>query len=444
MFYKEGLKMFSKPPFLDDMNLNTRTLLPGILLAIFSSLLASQILLGVDTHKFPDTDWPNWRGPNHNGIAHPGQKPPIHFSATKNVLWKAKVPGRGHGTPIVVGNKVTLMTADQKKQVQSVIAYNRSTGQQSWKTDVHSGGFMRHNKKASQANGSLSCDGDRIFFNFPNGDGAWTTALGLDDGKIIWQTRITDYVVHQGYGSTPFVYKHLLIVAADNKKAGAIAALDRTNGRVIWKNDRPRKPNYPSPVVFNIGGRDQLVLTGCDLVTSLDPLTGKKFWEFEGATTECVATTVTDGQRIFTSGGYPKNHISAVEADGSGKVTWQNNIRVYVPSMIAKDGFLYAVTDAGIAICWNSATGEQMWKGRLGGTFSASPTLVGKNIYAVNETGAFFVFKASPKVFEIVVRNQLGNAVFASPVICDSRIYQRIAFRNGGRRQEMLFCLGEK
>ena len=303
---------------------------------------------------------------------------------------------------------------------------------------------MRHNKKASQANGSLSCDGERVFLNFPNSDGAWTTALGLKDGKIIWQRRITDYVVHQGYGSTPFVYKHLLIVAADNKRAGAIAALDRTNGKIIWKNDRPTKPNYPSPVVFNMDGRDQLILTGCDLVTSLDPLTGKKFWEFSGATTECVATTVTDGQRIFTSGGYPKNHISAVEADGSGKVTWQNNIRVYVPSMIAKDGFLYAVTDAGIAICWNSATGEQMWKGRLGGTFSASPTLVGKNIYAVNETGAFFVFKASPKAFEVLARNQLGNAVFASPVICDSRIFQRIAFRNGGKLQEMLFCLGEK
>ena len=356
------------------------SLLPGILLAIFSCLRASSIAKGDDSHKFPDTDWPNWRGPSHNGIANAGQKPPIHFSATRNVVWKAKVPGRGHGTPIVVGNKVILLTADEQKKVQSVIAYNRSTGQQSWETDVHAGGFMRHNKKASQANGSLSCDGERVFFNFPNSDGAWTTALGLKDGRIIWQRRITDYVVHQGYGSTPFVYKHLLIVAADNKRAGAIAALDRTNGKIIWKNDRPTKPNYPSPVVFNMDGRDQLILTGCDLVTSLDPLSGKKFWEFPGATTECVSTTVTDGNRIFTSGGYPKNHISAVETDGSGKVTWRNNIRVYVPSMIVKDGFLYAVTDAGIAICWNSATGEQMWKDRLGGTFSASPTLVGENI----------------------------------------------------------------
>lgn len=386
-------------------------------------------------------DWPGWRGQSRNGIASPGQSPPLKFSARENVVWKAAVPGRGHGTPIVVGGKVILLTADEKPEVQSVVAYDRADGRQLWKTDVHTGGFMRHNKKASQANGSLASDGRHLFFNFPNRDAAWTTALDLD-GRKVWQTRITDYVVHQGYGSTPFLYKGLVIVAADNKKAGAVAALERASGKIIWKVQRPLKPNYPSPVVFNVGGRDQLFLTGCDLVTSLDPLTGKKLWEIPGATTECVATTVTDGHRIFTSGGYPKNHVSAVEADGSGKVAWRNNIRVYVPSMIARGGYLYAVTDAGIATCWNSATGETMWKGRLGGTFSASLVLVGDHLFAVNEAGQFFVFKADPKSFNVVARNQLGDEAFASPVICGSRIYQRVALRKAGKRQEMLFCIG--
>ncbi len=118
-------------------------------------------------------------------------------------------------------------------------------------------------------------------------------------------------------------------------------------------------------------------MTGCDLVTSLDPLTGNTNWEVEGATTECVTSTITDGQHIFTSGGYPKNHMSAVKADGSKQLVGENKERVYVPSLLIKDGYLYGVLDAGIAMCWEAATGKEMWKERLGGNYSASPVLVG-------------------------------------------------------------------
>ena len=116
------------------------------------------------------------------------------------------------------------------------------------------------------------------------------------------------------------------------------------------------KTQLPLPVIFRLQGKEQLILTGCDLVTSLDPSTGQLNWEFDGATTECVSTPVTDGIHIFTSGGYPTNHVSAMRADGTGEVVWKNKTRVYVPSMIIKDGHLYAATDGGIGYCWNSAT----------------------------------------------------------------------------------------
>jgi len=184
-----------------------------------------------------------------------------------------------------------------------------------------------------------------------------------------------------------------------------------------------------------------LVLAGCDLVTSLDPVTGKKLWEIPGATTECVTTTVTDGTHVFSSGGWPKNHVSAVRADGSGKIAWRNNVRVYVPSMIVRDGYLYGVADAGIAYCWKSDTGKEMWKGRLGGTFSASLTLVNDRLYAANEAGECFVFEASTKGFNLIAKNQLGDEIFATPVICGNRLYQRVAHRDGLKRQEMLYCI---
>ena len=113
-------------------------------------------------------------------------------------------------------------------------------------------------------------------------------------------------------------------------------------GGVIWSHERPKFPNYPSPVVYNLFGKDQMLMSGCDLVTSLNPLTGNVLWEIEGSTTECVVTMVTDGERAFTGGGYPRNHTVAVRADGSGKIAWQNSMRIYVPSMIVKNGHLYA------------------------------------------------------------------------------------------------------
>src|SRR5205814_107416 len=151
-----------------------------------------------------------------------------------------------------------------------------------------------------------------------------------------WQTKITDYVLHQGFGSSPAVYQSLVIVSADNKGTGVIAGLNRVTGKIVWKQERPKTPNYTSPIILRVDDREQLLFTGCDLVTSFDPLTGKKLWEIGGSTTECVTSTVTDGQLIFTSGGYPKNHLSAVRADGSGKIVWENKTRVYVPSLLVR------------------------------------------------------------------------------------------------------------
>ncbi len=390
---------------------------------------------------FAATDWPCWRGVNHDGHADPNQSPPTQWSRDKNVVWRVPVPGRGHSSPIVLGDRVFLTTADEKEQVQSVLCFDRATGKQVWKTDVHRGGFTIKNKKASLASASVATDGERLFVNFPNSKALFTTALDLD-GKQLWQTKITDYEEHQGYGSSPMLYESLVLVAADNKGGGAIAGLNRTDGEIVWRHDRPKKPNYASPIVLRADDRDQLVFTGCDLVSSFDPLSGKKLWEIDGATTECVTSTVTDGKLVFTSGGYPDNHVSAVRADGSGEVAWRNNTRVYVPSMLLKDGFLYAVTDAGVAVCWQAATGKEQWKHRLGGTFTSSPVLVGQSIYAINEGGKAFVFAADSREFKSLGGGQLGDEVFTTPTICGNYVYLRVAENADAGRQEVLYCLG--
>ncbi len=395
---------------------------------------------GID---LPRTDWPWWRGPARDGTADPEQTPPLNFSASENVIWKADIPGRGYGSPTVVGQRVFLATCDEESGSQSLLCFDRDTGEKLWATQVHASGAMRKNNKSTGASSTPACDGERVFISFPNDGGLHTTALGLD-GEILWRQRVSDYVVHQGYGASPVLYQGLVIVAADNKGGGALAGLDAKTGEVVWRRERFLKPNYPTPCLLHVAGKDQLILVGCDMVISYDPLTGETNWETEGATTECVTSTVTDGNLVYTSGGYPKNHMSAIKADGSKQVVWENKERLYVPSLVIKGGYLFGVLDEGIAMCWQADSGKQMWKARLGGTFSSSPVLVGDNVFVTNEAGEFFVFRASPSEFKQLAKNQLGEEVLATPTIVGGRIYHRVAHRDeSGQRQEMLYCLGQ-
>ena len=389
----------------------------------------------------PATDWPAWRGPTRDGIAAPGQTPPVQWSETENILWKVPIPGRGHGSPTVVGNRIYLATADPDKRNQYVLCLDRGNGKLVWQTEVHNGqADPGKQSNSSAASSTVACDGTRLFINFLNAGAVHTTALDLD-GKVLWQRKICDYVTHQGFASSPVLHESLVVVSADHRGGGAIAGLDRNTGQIIWAVSRPQLPNYTSPSIVQANGRTQMVLAGCNLITSLDPATGRKLWELNGSTEECVGSVVTDGVRVFAGGGYPKNHTVAVVADGSGQIAWQNTARVYVPSMIAKAGHLYAVMDAGVAACWKSDTGEEMWKERLGGDFFTSPVMVGDRMYASNAVGKTFVFEATPRNFKLLAQNQLGDEAYASPTICGSRIYLRIAKR-GENRQEFLYCVG--
>jgi outer membrane protein assembly factor BamB len=391
----------------------------------------------------PAADWPGWRGPTHDGLAAPGQTPPVDWSETNNILWKTRLLGAGHGSPTVVGNHIYLAIAEKAKPSQSVLCLDRETGKVVWKTEVHGGQpDPGHQSNSSAASSTVACDGQQLFINFLNNGAVHTSALDLN-GKLLWQTKVCDFITHQGFGSSPVLYESLVLVSADHRGGGVLASLDRASGRIVWSVPRPKIPNYTSPAVVQANGRPQMVIAGCKLITSLDPATGKKLWEIDGSTEECVTTMASDGVRVFASGGYPRNHTVSVMADGSGKIAWQNNARFYVPSPIVKEGHVYGILDAGLAVCWKSDTGQELWKERLGGDFFSSPVMVGDRIYASNVRGKTFVFEASPTRFKILAENQLGDEAYATPAICGSRIYLRVA-KHGQDREEFLYCIGSK
>jgi outer membrane protein assembly factor BamB len=415
---------------------------PGALLVLLCAVAATASVSAANPTVNPAKDWPEWRGPTRDGIAAPDQVLPVDWNETNNVLWKVQISGKGHGSPTVVGERIYLPAAEIAPASQTMLCFERTTGKLLWQTKVHSGqpDAGKH-PNSTAASSTVACDGRRLFINFLNQGAVHTSALDLD-GRVLWQRKICDYVTHQGFGSSPVLYESLVLVSADHRGGGVLAALDRTSGQIVWSVPRPKIANYTTPAIVQANGRTQMVLGGCNLITSLDPATGKKLWEMNGSTEECVTTAVSDGVRIFTSGGYPRNHTVSVVADGSGQIAWQKNIRLYVPSPILKDGHIFAVLDGGIAVCWKSDTGEELWKERLAGDFYASPVMAGDRMYASNVRGRTFVFEATPKNFKIIAQNQLGDEAYATPTICGNRIYLRVA-KQGDKRREYLYCIGD-
>jgi outer membrane protein assembly factor BamB len=404
--------------------------------SLFMLLLAARLAA-----QPASADWPGWRGPTADGQAAAGQKVPVKWSETENVVWRTPLRGRGHSSPTVVGNRIFLTTADLVRQEQVVLCLDRTTGKLLWETVAHRANLaIGNHRNSSPAASSVAWDGERLYVNFPNDRAIHTTALDAS-GTILWQRRVSDFVMHQGFGSSPVVHQSLVIVSADHRGGGKIAALDSRTGRVVWEHERPKIANYMSPAVITAAGRTQLVIAGCNLITSLDPLTGKRLWEIEGSTEECVVTPVTDGRRVFVSGGYPRSNTTAVEADGSGRIAWQNGLRVYVPSMLVRDSHVFAVMDAGQAVCWKSDTGEEVWRQKVDKDFYASPVMVGDHIYVTSLRGLTSVFEATPRQFKLIAQNKLGDEALASPSICGHRLYLRSA-KTGDTPQDFLWCIG--
>jgi outer membrane protein assembly factor BamB len=392
-----------------------------------------------------DRDWPWWRGPSRSGIAPASASPPTHFSETDNVVWKSPIPGRGHSSPVIVGDRIYLTTADDAKQTQSVVAYELTSGEQLWTTETSRGGFPGNiHSKNTHATPTVACDGERLFAAFFHHETVQATALDLDGNKL-WQITAGPFNPQRyeyGYAPSPVIYRGLVIIAAEYDGNSFLAAFNRADGKEIWRTKRPENISYSTPSIAHVGGRDQLLISGADQVASYDPNSGKLLWSVKGTTAATCGTVVWDGDTVFASGGYPGSETIAIAADGSGNVLWRNNQRCYEQSMLAADGHLYALTGNGVVYCWRASDGEEMWNTRLGGPVSASPVLAGGHIYWANEKGTMFVFKPNPERFELVARNELGTDSFASPAVSGNRLFLRVAFRSGAKRDEFLYCLG--
>lgn len=397
--------------------------------------------------KLTEQDWPWWRGPDRNGAAAVDAQLPTRFGSDENVIWKSPIPGRGHSSPIVVGSQVFLATADEANQKHSVLCFDFASGEQLWSREISQGGFPRENHpKNTEASPTIACDGERLFVTFFHHKQVVLSALDLK-GETVWEKVVGAFnpqMYKYGYAPSPVLYEDKVIVSAEYDGPSGIVAYSRKDGSVLWKLQRSPSITFSSPVIANVAGKDQLMLSGAQVVTSYDPKTGKGLWQVPGTTAATCGTMVWNGDVVFASGGYPKPETIAIRADGSRRVVWKNKKKCYEQSMIVVDGYLYGLTDRGVLYCWRCGDGQEMWRERLSGPVSASPIYAGGHIYWANEAGTVYVFKPNPRKFDLVAENRLGNEAFASPAVSQNRLLFRIAEGRGSARQEFLVCIGNR
>ena len=224
-------------------------------------------------------DWLQWRGPNRNGTASSQESPPVKWDLETHVLWKSKVPGRGHSSPTLVKGNIFLTTADESRQVQSILCFDRQSGKQLWRKPIHQGKFAKQiHKKNTHASPTIASDGKAIYVVFNRDSSVFLSKLDLD-GKLLWQIKAGRFEPHYkfGFAASPTVFESSIIVSSESEKVGFLAAYDLQTGKEKWRTPR-LKTTYSSPIVANVGGKPQLLLSGNQAVTAFDPRQGTILW----------------------------------------------------------------------------------------------------------------------------------------------------------------------
>ncbi len=404
--------------------------------------LAIVLVLGVAgvVHALAE-NWPQWRGPRGDGTSLETNLP-VHWSATSNVAWKVEVPGTGHASPIVWGDRVFTVSALPDTEERVLQCFERATGKALWQRAVIRSPFERMHPLNSHASSTPSTDGERVFTAFLDVREVVVSAHDFA-GRQQWQVRPGPFSSVHGFCSSPVLFQDKVIVNCDHDGDGYIVALARSDGRELWRIPRPNHTrSYCTPTMFEVGGRTQMVLSGTKCVTGYDPRDGRRLWIIDGPTEQFVASMVFNqrAKLFFMTGGFPDHHLLAIRPDGTGDITqthivWRHNRASYVsyvPSPIAEGDYFLVVSDPGYACCFEAATGRLTWQEKLGEHHASLVSAQGR-VYFLSDEGVTTVVEPGA-AFAAVARNEIDEKCFASPALSQGQIFLR--------SDRHLWCLG--
>ena len=426
------------------------------------------LLLIISATTTVRSDWPQWRGPDGTGIA--SDTAPTEWDKETNIAWRSEIRGLGVSSPIVIGNLVVVTSQVGFAEIRSgthptlaqnenadkplggsrqhggdqveflVEAFNRQSGLLEWEYSLEARGTLASvHEKHNLASPSPVSDGERIYAVFATGQ---TVALAVD-GREVWTRHLGEeygtFQIVWGHSSSPTIYRDLLILQCDHSAASYtdkpsdayLLALDNTTGEERWKGDRGSDlMSYSTPVVIPGTAGDELIVNSSQRLDAYDPLTGAHLWHTGGPNSFPVpVATHADGD-IYASRGHRSGPYMKIRTGGRGDIS-QTHVDWHVPtgapyvsSILYYDGLIYMANGTGVFTCIAAENGTQVWRERLGGTYSASPVAAGDYIYFFSETGEAIVLAAGREPL-VVARNNLGNRILASPAISDQRLFVR-------------------
>ena len=385
-------------------------------------------------------NWPQWRGPSLNGVSGETNLP-VRWSAAENIAWKLPLPAWSGSTPIVWGDRLFLNVAE--KGSLFLWCVDRAKGEVMWKQ--HLGDGDRRERKQNMSTPSPVTDGRNVWVMTGTG-----ILKSFDfTGKEIWSRDIQkDYGrfgLNWGYGSSPLLYEDSLFVQVvhgmKTDDPSYVLRISKTNGRTIWRVERPTSARYESPdayttpALLKYGDTVEIVITGADVVTGHDWSTGKELWRARGLNPgndggqRIVASPVIHGDLIIAPS--RERPLLALKPGGRGDVTsshllWSFNNGPDVPTPVTDGTYVYIVNDRGIVWCLDAKTGREVYgRQRLrASTYSGSFVLGDGKLYITNEDGLTIVLRAGPK-FEILAENDFDDYTLSSPAISDGQIFIR-------------------
>jgi outer membrane protein assembly factor BamB len=392
-----------------------------------------------------DAQWPQFRGPEGLGTAS-STKIPLTWSEESNVRWKTEIPGKAWSSPVVVDGQVWLSTATPDGRELSALALDVESGK-----IIHDLTLFRiENPQAghefnSYASPTPVAEPGRIYISYGS---AGTAALDTRTGKTLWQRRDLECNHFRGAGSSPILFRNLLIMHFDGIDVQYVVALDKDTGKTVWKtprsidfkdldaNGKPKgdgdfRKAYATPHIVEVGGQPLLVSVAGKATYGYDPMTGKERWRVEERRSHSASTRpVTGLGMVFYPTGWETTQLLAVRPDGSGDVTathvvWRLARGVpNKPSVLFVDGLIYMINDTGVASCVDAKTGTLVWQSRVAGTFSASPLYAAGRVYLFDEDGKTTVLEAG-REFKVLAENLLDNGFMASPAVVGDALILR-------------------
>ena len=383
-------------------------------------------------------NWPAWRGPNGDGTSIETNLP-TQWDSISNVSWKSKVPGGGHSSPIVWENRIFMLSALMETQERVLLCFDEKNGELLWQQTVIHTPLEKIHPHNSYASGTPATDGKLIYVSMLDGENVLVAAYDFN-GKQVWKERPGTFSSPHGFSCSPVLYKNSVIINGNSQKGGFLAALNKSDGRLIWKTDHPEAAHsFSTPLIREAAGKMQLFFGGNKITASYNPDDGSMFWFVKGPSEDFCSTPVYNEKQglLFLSSAWPKRILLAIRPDGSGDVTeshvqWQTTKGAYyVPSPVCTDQFLFSTMTNGVVHCLDISTGSTLWEEKLGKQYS-SAVLADGLVYMPNDEGQITVIKPGP-TFVPVSTNSIGETMNAPPAISNGKIYLR--------GEKHLFCI---